>query len=193
MSRPAAQMRNQPASKEEVTEATIAAGDKIANEPRFVEIGDGREVEIRRCKVMQISRVLRLVSDFFGELEIKRVGDIPQIDLQNPSILLKLFAGYAEQVFEVASNLTSLTKEEMQELEMDDAILIVREVWLLNQSFFLQKILPLVQGLIPVGEIQAVEDDGSLSPKKKSTKTSSTTSSSSSGTGSRKRKRKNSQ
>jgi len=193
MSRPAAQMqRNEPATEQEATDATIAAGDVIANTPVTVELSDGRKVEIRRCKVLQISRVLRLVSDFFSELKVKKIGDLPQIDLQDPSVILQLFANYADQVFEVTALLTSLNEEEMQELEMDDAILVVREVWLLNQNFFLQKILPLVNDLMPVAPPQDLEDDGSLSPKNGSTETSSTTSSSSSGKGLRKRKRKTS-
>lgn len=193
MSRPAAQMQsNEPATEEEATEATIAAGDVIANEPVVVQLGDGRDVEIRRCKVLQISRVLRLVSDFFNDLKVTKVGDLPQIDLQNPSIILQLFANYADQVFEVTALLTSLSEEEMKELDMDDAILVVREVWLLNQNFFLHKILPLVQGLIPMATLDPVDDD-SLSPETKSTEASSTKSSSSSETGSRRRKRKTSQ
>jgi len=193
MSRPAAQMRNQPASDSEATQATIEAGDVIANEPVLIQLADGRDVEIRRCKVLQISRVLRLVSDFFNELKVTKLGDLPAIDLQNPALILQLFANYADQVFEVAAMLTSLDKKEMEELEMDDAILIVREVWLLNQNFFLLKILPLVQGLLTVSDTPAAGDDDSLSPKTGSTKISSTKSSSSSGTGSRKRKRKISQ
>lgn len=192
MSRPAAQMQQQPASEEDATEATIAAGDVIADVPRVVQLTDGREVEIRRCKVLQISRVLRLVSDFFAELKVEKVGDLPKVDLQNPAIILNLLANYTDQVFEVGAMLTSLDDKEMQDLDMDDAILVVREVWLLNQSFFLQRILPLVQGLLPVTP-PAVEDDDSLSPKKKSTGDSSTTSSSSSGKGSRKRRRQTSQ
>ncbi len=193
MSRPAAQMqRNEPATEDEATEATIEAGDAIANEPVIVELGDGREVEIRRCKVLQISRVLRLVRDFFKDLKVEKIGDIPQVDLQNPTMLLGLLVDYADQVFEVTSMLTSLDEKDMQELEMDDAILVVREVWLLNQNFFLQKILPLVSKMLPV-PTKDQEDDDSLSPETESTKTSSTKSSSSSGTGSRRRKRKTSQ
>jgi len=191
MSRPAAEMR-QPASKEDVTEATIEAGDKIANEPRIVQVSGGRDVEIHRCKVLQISRVLRLVSDFFAELKVERVGDLPKVDLQNPAIILQLFANYADQVFEVAAMLTSLNEEEMQELEMDDAILVVREVWLLNQNFFLLKILPMVQTLMPPAVDPAAVDQDSLSPKTESSETSSTTSSSSSGTGSRRKRQKTS-
>ena len=192
MSRPATQMRrNEPASEQDTTDATIEAGDAVANVPVIVELGDGREVEIHRCKVLQISRVLRLVSDFFNDLKVTKVGDLPQIDLQNPSIILQLFANYADQVFEVTSLLTSLDEKEMRELDMDDAILVVREVWLLNQNFFLEKILPLVQQLIPVVATAPV-DDGSLSPKTESTKTSSTKSSSSSGTASRRKRSKTS-
>lgn len=184
--------RNEPATEDEATEATIEAGDAIANEPVIVELGDGREVEIRRCKVLQISRVLRLVRDFFKDLKVEKIGDIPQVDLQNPTMLLGLLVDYADQVFEVTSMLTSLDEKDMQELEMDDAILVVREVWLLNQNFFLQKILPLVSKMLPV-PTKDQEDDDSLSPETESTKTSSTKSSSSSGTGSRRRKRKTSQ
>lgn len=193
MSRPATQMqRNEPATEQEATEATIEAGDAIANEPVIVQLGDGRDVEIRRCKVLQISRVLRLVSDFFNDLKVTKIGDLPQIDLQNPAIILQLFANYADQVFEVTALLTSLEEDEMKELEMDDAILVVREVWLLNQNFFLQKILPMVQGLLPVVTLDPVDDD-SLSPETKSTKASSTKSSSSSGTASRRKRQKTSQ
>lgn len=192
MNRPAEQMRrNEPASDEEATEATIAAGDTIANQPMIVELSDGREVEIRRCKVLQISRVLRLVSDFFSDMKVKRVGDLPNIDLQNPAILLNLLANYADQVFEVSAMLTSLEEDEVKELEMDDAILVVREVWLLNQNFFLEKILPMVQKLLPPVPLDP-EDDGSSSPKNGSSPNSSTKSSSSSGTASRRKRQKTS-
>jgi len=192
MSRPAEQMqRNEPATEEQATEATIEAGDAIANEPVMVQLSDGRDVEIRRCKVLQISRVLRLLSDFFNEMKVKRVGDLPKVDLQNPTVLLNLLANYADQVFEVSAMLTSLEEKDVQQLEMDDAILVVREVWLLNQNFFLKKILPMVQTLLPAVP-QDPEDDGSLSPESASTPNSSTKSSSSSGTGSRKKRPKTS-
>lgn len=190
MNRPAAQMRNQPATEEEATQATIDAGDAIANVPHVITLADGRKVDVYRCKVMHISRVLRLVHDFFTELKIEKTGDLPKVDLTNPTLILQLFANYTVQVFEVATLLTSLDEEEMQNLEMDDAILIVREVWLLNQNFFLLKILPLTAGLLPPAPDP--EDDGSLSPKTESTKTSSTKSSSSSETGSRRKRSKTS-
>ena len=187
MSRPAEQLRaRQPATQEEANEATIEAGDTIANEPVVVKIKSGRDVSINRVKVMQISRVLRLVSDFFNELKVEKMGDLPSLDLKNPALILNLIAKYTDQVFEVVVMLTDLTEEEVKEMEMDDAILIAREVWLLNQNFFLAKILPLVKVLLPVMD---PEDEDSLSPESESTETSSTTSSSSSGKGSRKRKR----
>lgn len=190
MSRPAAQMRSQPATEGEAAEATIEAGDAIANAPHVIELADGRKVDVYRCKVMHISRVLRLVHDFFSELKVEKTGDLPKIDLMNPTLLLQLFANYTVQVFEVATLLTSLNEEEMQNLEMDDAILIVREVWLLNQNFFLLKIMPLTAGMFPPAPDP--EDDDSLSPETKSTKALSTTSSSSSGRGSRKKRSKTS-
>lgn len=187
MSRPAEQLRNrQPATPEEANEATIEAGDTIADEPVVVKIKSGRTVAINRVKVLQISRVLRLVSDFFKELKVEKVGDLPLLDLQNPAVILNLVANYTDQTFEVVVMLTDLTQEEVNELEMDDALLIAKEVWLLNQNFFLAKILPLVSGLLPRADPEVGD---SPSPESESTKTSSTTSSSSSDKGSRRRKR----
>lgn len=197
MSRPAEQMRGsapQPATPEEATQATIDAGDTIADAPHDITLADGvTKVEIRRCKVLQLSGVLRLVRDFFTDLKVEKVGDVPKIDLQNPTVLLKLFTDYADQVFAVSSSLTSLSEDEMINLDMDDAILVVREVWVLNQNFFLQKILPMVGDLLlPAEGTPDPEDSASLSPETASTKTSSTTSSSSSGTGSRRKRQRTS-
>lgn len=197
MSRPAEQMRAkgaQPATTEEATQATIDAGDTIADTPHDITLADGvTTVEIRRCKVLQLSSVLRLVRDFFADLKVEKAGDLPKIDLQNPTVILRLFSDYSDQVFAVAASLTSLSEEEMVSLDMDDALLVVKEVWTLNQNFFLQKILPMAGGLLQVGgATQDPEDNDSLSPESGSTKTSSTISSSSSGTGSRRKRSKTS-
>lgn len=122
------------------TAETVAGSTK-----HTVTLSNGDVVEIYKCKTKHVGSVLRFVSSVFDELGIKKIGDTPNIDINNPVLLLQLIAKSTDNVFNLASNLCSIqSEEEFAELDVDDAALIITEEFKLNKDFFLNRVLPMV-------------------------------------------------
>ncbi len=125
-----------------VAEAAMVVGesDKV-----FVDLNDGRKVEIYRCKTKQVGLVLRFIANVFETLGVAKLGDLPEIDINNPVSLLQLIAKSSDEVFAVAVELCSLTTvAELEELDVDDSLRIITKEFEVNKSFFLTRVLPMV-------------------------------------------------
>lgn len=71
--------------------------------------------------------------------------------LSGVSFLMKLFAEYATDVAEVAASLTDgLTKDDILDADLDEALLAIKAVVDVNRGFFVGKVLP-VLGTLVVG------------------------------------------
>lgn len=120
-----------------------------------VPIKDGDEkVGIRKCRV----RDLRLISDAMAtlsnELGITSSGDM-STDLDSAAAILKLITKCAEEVYKVCSELSSLTVEEFEALDLDDGILVATKIFDVNKDFFLKQVKPLLGGMGSLFEVVA--------------------------------------
>lgn len=131
----------------EVTQAIADTAEVLNDQITKVEIGEGedrRVVEILKCKVRQIGLVLTFLSQLFEKLGVNKLGQVASQDLENPTVLLNLVAESSDDVFAVATSLCSLEREEFDELDVDDALKVMLAIWEVNQSFFSERVLPLL-------------------------------------------------
>ena len=121
--------------------------------PETVELSDGKTVTIYKCKVQHLGTVLKFLTFILEEMEIDGQIGIEGLNLKSPSVLLQMFSKAAPQMIEVVSVLCSLDQEEVQDLELDDAVEVAVAIWNLNQLFFSRQVLPKLPFL------QIVEDE----------------------------------
>lgn len=113
----------------------------------------GRDVEVRICKVRDIPDFLNLVSKLWVDLGLT-LDNVAEIEatvaakLNDGGLLLKLISNNWDEVVNVLSKLSNLKKEEVEELDLDDAVLLVKRAVEINYTFFIRKVLPLLPGVI---------------------------------------------
>ncbi len=132
------------------------------NKKEVITLSDGTEVEIFKCKTRNIGSLLRLVSHLFAELEVDSTDKIPDLKLSNPINLLQLIAKFSEQVFPVAAQLCSIQDEkEFDDLYIDDAVAIIVKEVEVNKPFFLNQVLPYLNGLMgDIGQDTSADKTG---------------------------------
>ena len=129
-------------------EAEVVGGTK---EDKTIKLSDGTEVTIYRCKARYIGKVLGFIHKVFKELGVKSADGIPAVDLNNPTEMLKLFADSVDDVLPLAALMSSLSDEDVLDLELDDMVGVVLAVIEVNRDFFLKQILP----KLPLGSLKA--------------------------------------
>ena len=114
-----------------------------------ISLKDGTEVEIYKCKAKNIGRVMDFIAFIMTEMKIDSFGDMPtEIDLKDPNLILPLLTKAAARIIYLSADLCSLSKEEVEELELDDMIKLVTAQFEVNKDFFLKNVLPSV----PLGQ-----------------------------------------
>lgn len=119
----------------------------IANEPQVILLGM-RSVEIYKCKVRQLTKITAFLKTVVGALGLTDVNTQElKIDLNDPITYTVLFDTCYDDTVELISSLCGLTRDELEDLELDEMFLLVSSVFEVNKSFFLNRVLPLVKGL----------------------------------------------
>jgi len=125
-------------------EETAKEADVLNEKLPVIELSTGQKVTIYKCKVKQIGVVLRFLVFLMKAIGMKNMSDTPSLDLSNPTELMILMANSSDEIYPVAVSLCSMNMEEFEDLEIDDAMEIMNAEWALNQSFFLQKVMPMI-------------------------------------------------
>lgn len=128
----------------------LARKDVVRLEGAGVE---GKEVEIRVCKVRDIPNFTRFVAILFMELKVSienldNLEEAVKEKFSNGAEILKLISNHFGDVSSLLSTLTNLTKEEVEDLDLDDAVAVVRKVIEINYDFFTRKVFPLLPGVL---------------------------------------------
>lgn len=146
----------------------------------YVVLGGGRRVDVSKLKVRYIQRALTLVSSIFRKLNELSLGakpDDPQLSFEllaaiadrsapvNVSAILQLIADNWEEAFELIRLHTSLDKKDTDDLDIDDAVILIAAVVKRNASFFERTVVPLLIQLAAEVTV-AVESDVATSPPK---------------------------
>ena len=139
-----------PETPVQKTVDTIADADTQAE---TIRLSDDTEVTVYRCKMRHLGGLLSFVALVFDELKIKSLSSLNEETLKgilnDPTIILNLIAKCAGDVNPVAAQLCSLDLEKFKDLDVDDALLIIHAEWRLNQNFFFQRVLPMVNTILP--------------------------------------------
>lgn len=112
-----------------------------------------KPVEVHICRLRDIPAFLELVAKLFTDLEVP-LGDKGGIEavvaakLNDGPFVLKLISKHMNDVLKVLASLTSLSFEEIEELGPDDAILLAKTAGSVNYSFFMERVLPLIPGVL---------------------------------------------
>lgn len=121
-----------------------------------VILADGRKVALSKMKVRYLKPTLALIRKVIAGVSFATAsapvmtGDAGVLaaaapeSLITPDVILQLIADNLDDALTLISYHTSLTNEEMQELDLDAALPIIGGVVALNYDFFTSQVLPLL-------------------------------------------------
>lgn len=145
-------------------EETVKESDILNSTEPTVTLSTGETVVIHKCKLKQMGSILRFIAYMLKAMGMKDISDKPDIDLSNPTELMMLVADGADHIYPVVASLCSLTLEQLEDTDIEDALDIMMAEWDLNKDFFLQKAMPML------GAGQAKSPTSKASKKKRSTR-----------------------
>lgn len=101
----------------------------------------GKEVVIKKVTL----RTMRPVTELLGKVMVDLATEgnvISSLNLQDPSLILKLISKYYDDVIATIVPLTSLTADDLLDMSTDESVLVIQAVLALNRDFFIKKVLP---------------------------------------------------
>ena len=168
----------------ETQNAMMSAADELFDGSYDVVIlSDSRKVAIKAAKVKHLRQVTEFVQTFIQNFEpeelvtlLQRVSERQQNLIAggsspyslNTSELVKEVAGEASLLLRIVNTgieafaklapiFSEITEEEFEDLELDDAALLVFGIFGRNYHFFTQRVLPVIQGSIAHRMMQATK------------------------------------
>lgn len=122
----------------------------------YVQLGDGRRVDVLKLKVRYVKRALELIASVFRRLHDlsggQQSGDQLSLDLVASlvqsrsaipvSAILQLISDCWEEAFALIRLHTTLSEEEASDLDIDDAVALIAAVIKRNASFFERTVVP---------------------------------------------------
>lgn len=131
----------------------VQTANQIGEAETFsVTLKDGAEVHLYKCKTKDVGPVLELVAYALEQMDITSLSSTANLNLDNPALFLQLIANSSDKLFSLAARLCSLQREEFLELELDDSLAIVTELFRINKDFFLKSILPIVRSALQANQ-----------------------------------------
>lgn len=124
------------------------------NDNETVQLYDGSEVRIYKCKLKYAGRVARSVNTILMSLNVDSLAGAAAIDLNNPQILLRALEVSADSLMDSLDALTSLDRAQVDELDLDDAVKLIAKVVEVNRDFFLKRVMLALNELMPPSENQ---------------------------------------
>lgn len=137
--------------------AVDKAVDTLQAQPKVLAITlqDDSEVLVYRCRVKHIGAVVRLIRSILASLGITDFTNVKMSDLEkkisDAEFILNLISNSVEDFSEAIASLTSLDKDKFDELELDDAMIVIKKVLEVNYDFFINSVLPKVNALLQSG------------------------------------------
>lgn len=127
--------------------------DVLEDIPDSLLLDSDVEVKIYKCKVRQLTKVSTFLKVVLQELGIDNIESQDlKIDLNDPNTYLVLFDNCRNATLELIVSLCSLNREELEDLELDMMIDLVKKIFEVNKSFFLNRVMPLLSELQRVNQ-----------------------------------------
>lgn len=114
--------------------------------PETYTLADGREVILHKTKAKYVARVAQFVAKIVNDLAAvpgATLG-VEFMDASNNGSILHLISKYAEELPEYVAMHCSLTKEEVDELDADDYVVLMIKIVNYNKRFFSERVAPLL-------------------------------------------------
>lgn len=150
-----------PATEEQTIEQVlnIIQGDGTGK----VTLSNGMECIIRKCTVRSSGTVIWFIENVVDEIvSIIKLRSQEDAELKNSGLeelssaesittlmtrgstkeFLKLISKHFDHTVKVLSSLTDMSEELFFDMELDDAVLVIRGIYEVNARFFTQKVLP---------------------------------------------------
>lgn len=123
--------------------ATVEVSNALFATPDQVQLDDGRSVTAFKIRMKNNAFVTSLIAKLVGELGIDGNGDV-SINLSDKAQLLQLIAKFPDDINQMCAELSSLTRAEVDELDIADGLALVLKIVQVNRSFFVEKVAPLI-------------------------------------------------
>lgn len=120
----------------------------------YANLYDGTSVEIYKCKMRQmgvVSHFLQIAFKAMGVTKVSGKGEDAalNIDLNNPQVLLGALDECYEDTIKVIASLCALDEEQVRDLDLDDAIMVIGKIIEVNKDFFLKRVARVLSALLP--------------------------------------------
>lgn len=111
-----------------------------------VAMSDGTNVEIRKVTLRTLPLLVSYLQSVMDSLVVvDSNGAITGVaDMKNPSSVLHLISQHLDPSYDVLVALTSLDKERLLDLPLDDVLVVAQRLWGVNVDFFVKKVAPLL-------------------------------------------------
>ena len=124
---------------------------KVVGDSRSIDLPSGRKVTIHLCKVRHIGRVSKIlagmvsvVSEVTGQQNLDIAGAI-----QDNTFLLRLLSQVADETYALVAMLSDIPYEQVLDLNLDDAVVLLAAILEDNYTFFTERVVPLVPKILP--------------------------------------------
>lgn len=125
--------------------------DTIAGDGgREIVFSSGEKVKVVVCNGRALPKMLQLVGKVAEDLGLQ-INEAEQIkeklldQLSNVGFILKLIANYAEDVYDLSADLSTLENaDKVADLPLDDIAKLVVNIVEVNRAFFISRVLPVV-------------------------------------------------
>ena len=106
--------------------------------------GIGKEVGIRKVTLRTMKPVTDLMGRVLEDLKLD-AENMPSVDFGSPAMILKLISKYYDEVMSIVIDHSTLTRDELLDMDTDESVLVIQAVIALNKDFFTKKVLPNLQ------------------------------------------------
>lgn len=101
----------------------------------------GKEVGVRKVTLRTMKPVTDLLSRVLDDLKLT-AENVPTVDFGSPAVILKLISKYYDEVTRIVVDHTTLTLDDLLDMDTDESVLVIQAVIVLNKDFFTKKVLP---------------------------------------------------
>jgi hypothetical protein len=120
----------------------------------------GKSVQLRKATLRTMAGALGFLETLLSDLKLD-MNNIPQVDLTDPGLLLKLISKYYTEVVALAVAHSDLTTDDLMDMDADESLLVLQGVVILNKDFFMNK----VRTVLSLGPTQGTEQPESPPPE----------------------------
>lgn len=122
-----------------------------------IVLDDGRKVVAQKIKMKHNAFMIRLVEKLIAELGVDEKGNVT-IPLSDRTKLLQLIAKFPDDLNHAMSLLSSLSLEEVEDLDLADGVKLLLKIVEVNKNFFIEKVVPLIMSVGLLGQAASETD-----------------------------------